>query len=567
MNRRSYRKAIGVIAIVLSLMGCNQRSKQTTVPAERPNIIFILTDDQRADTLGCMGNPVIQTPHIDQLAEEGVLFENASITSAICTPSRICYFLGQYERRHGVNFNSGTAVSQTAWKQSYPVILREAGYFTGYVGKNHAPIGNDGYSSGVMEDSFDYWYASHGHIGFYPKKECQEQTKIFDNAQADTQIEIIDEGVMNFLETNEAFMAGAEDFLRERPADKPFCLSICFNLPHDYGASRMQQLPSDPEIYKSLYRDRKDDMTLGDHYLAKAEIEKPKLPPAVLPVQYRQHGYDYVDEPATMRERKIRTYQAVTGIDKHVGNLRRKLKALGLSENTIIIYASDHGIMQGEFGLGGKALNYEKCLRVPMIAYDPRATVSSSKKRRKELVQSIDIAPTLLDIAGVPVPHTMQGDSMLPLVQGKQARWRRYAFAENLWSTRFGNPRVESVRSQRWKYIRYFENDQSIYERDLSDWVEMYKVTNPEAQRYKQWLDASIKGEAPVYEELYDLQNDPDETVNLADNSKYRKMLNRMRKACQDQLTRARGPQSSSLPTVELSKERLEYYRKYLKQD
>ncbi|MCK5565657.1 MAG: sulfatase-like hydrolase/transferase [Planctomycetes bacterium] len=548
------------------LAGCGIGRLEKDISADRPNIIFILTDDQRADTLGCMGNSLIQTPNIDRLAADGVLFENASITSAICTPSRISYFLGQYERRHGVNFNSGTAVAEEAWQKSYPALLKKAGYYTGYVGKNHSPIGNDGYSSGVMEKSFDYWYASHGHIGFYPKKQCQNQTDIFDNAKADTQIEIIDEGVMNFLETNEEFASGAKKFLEERPVDKPFCLSICFNLPHDFGASRMAQLEGDPEIYKSLYRDQKDDISLGDLYLAKSNIKTPKLPPEVLPTEYRQHGYDYVDKPKTMLERKIRTFQAVTGIDRHVGNVRRKLEELGLSKNTIIIYSSDHGIMQGEFGLGGKALNYERCLHVPMIAYDPRVNVSSKKKRRKELVQSIDIAPTLLGIAGISAPDSMQGASMLPLLQGKDVRWREHAFAENLWATRFGNPRIESVRSQRWKYIRYFENDQSIYNRNVSHWTEEYMVTNPQAALYKQWLNASVSGEKPVYEELYDLHNDPDEIVNLSDDPKHAKMLNKMRKVCQSQVAMARGSQTPPL-TVELSKERLEYYQKHLRQD
>ncbi|SDF24225.1 sulfatase-like hydrolase/transferase [Cellulophaga baltica] len=115
---------------------------------ERPNIVFILTDDQSYDLLGCTGNAVVQTPNIDKIAQEGILFTNAHVTSAICTPSRISILLSQYERKHGVNFNSGTSVSDTAWENSYPVILRNSGYYTGWVGKNHAPIGEGGYDSG-----------------------------------------------------------------------------------------------------------------------------------------------------------------------------------------------------------------------------------------------------------------------------------------------------------------------------------------------------------------------------------------------------------------------------------
>jgi arylsulfatase A-like enzyme len=209
-TRRDFLKAVGLGAAAIIAPGCRG---EIQTASGKPNIIFILTDDQRADSLGCMGNKIVKTPNIDKLAGDGVLFENASITSAICTPSRCCFFLGQYERRHGVNFNSGTSMAPVAWEKSYPILLRKTGYFTGYVGKNHSPIGLGGYKSGVIEKSFDYWYAGHRHLTFYPK----QRHKIFNNAKADTQVEVVEEGVTNFLESNEEFMAGAEQFLAERP--------------------------------------------------------------------------------------------------------------------------------------------------------------------------------------------------------------------------------------------------------------------------------------------------------------------------------------------------------------
>ena len=140
-------------------------------PQNPPNIILILADDQRWDSVGFMGKKNGQTPYLDQLAKEGYVFENAFVTSAICTPSRVSYFLGQYERKHGVNFNSGTAISQNAWKAAYPNLLKIAGYTTAYIGKNHVPIGADGYHSGHFENSFDFWYAGHRHLGFIPKND------------------------------------------------------------------------------------------------------------------------------------------------------------------------------------------------------------------------------------------------------------------------------------------------------------------------------------------------------------------------------------------------------------
>ncbi|MEM9846784.1 MAG: sulfatase-like hydrolase/transferase, partial [Bacteroidota bacterium] len=199
---------------------------------KQPNFIFILTDDQSYGMMACTGNEIVQTPNIDLLAEQGILFTNAHITSAICTPSRVSILLSQYERKHGVNFNSGTSVAPAAWKKSYPMLMRNAGYYTGWIGKNHAPVGEGGYQSGLMEKSFDYWYAGHDHLSFYPK----DRHAIFKDAKSDTQLEILQEGINDFLEdSNESRMENAIRFLEERPDSQAFMLSICLNLPH--GAS------------------------------------------------------------------------------------------------------------------------------------------------------------------------------------------------------------------------------------------------------------------------------------------------------------------------------------------
>ena len=531
----AYRFRVAMVALAISAT----MAYSTARSAERPNIIFLLTDDQRADTLGCMGNRVIETPHLDQLARDGVLFEKASVTSAICTPSRISYFLGQYERRHGVNFNSGTVVSEKAWRNSYPELVKRAGYYTGYVGKNHAPVGEGGYDSGRIEQTFDYWYAAHGHIGFYPKRQAKNP-EVFHNAVAHTQVELLGEGVDNFLFPQQSFLKAAKRFLDERPRDRPFCLSVCFNVPHGSSTSRMEMLPSDPDLYRTKYRDQLEEISLSPNYVAKRDVVHPKLPRDVLQAHYRQTGYDYVDRPDEMLERKVRTYQTVTGVDRFVGNLRKRLTELGLAENTVLIFSSDHGIMQGEFGLGGKALNYERCLHVPMIVCDPRVPPSAKGQRRKELVQSIDVAPTILDLAGVDTCATMQGRSLTALIENQPTNWREYAFAENLWSNRFGNPRIESVRDQRWKYLRYFENDQSVYDRRLTG-AALYVVTERQAIAYQNWRSATIEGEKPVYEELYDLENDPHETTNLIAVPAHAELLEKMRAKCQELVLAARG--------------------------
>lgn len=396
-----------LFVIGVSLFGTSlwaeQRAARHQTDAKRPNFVFILTNDQSYGMMGCDGNVVTQTPNLDRLAREGVFFDRAYITSAICTPSRISILLSQFERKHGVNFNSGTSVAPAAWAKSYPVVMRNNGYYVGYVGKNHAPIGNGGYTSGLMEQSFDYFYAGHGHIRFYPK----DHHEIFQSAKADTQVEIVGESIADFL-SNEHRLEGALRFLDSRPNDQPFCLSVCLNLPHSAGTGTMQLRESDDEMYKTMYRDV--EVPLPPYYIAKADIKKPKLPANLLKVENRQTGYSWVDKPSTARERITRQMQAMTGIDRMVGRVREKLDQEGVSENTVIIFCSDHGLYSGQHGLGGKAFCYEQTTHVPMLIYSPLVPERSRRKRVNDLVQSIDIAATMLDLAGIDLPDSFQGN-------------------------------------------------------------------------------------------------------------------------------------------------------------
>jgi len=360
---------------------------------DKPNVIFILTDDQSYGYMGCTGNSIVKTPNLDTMASEGVLFENAHITSGICTPSRVSILLSQYERTHGVNFNSGTSVSEEAWNKSYPVVLRKAGYF--------------------MEKSFDYWYAGHGHLTFYPKN----RHEIFNDAKSNTQTEIINESIDDFLDPNVRNLKGAIRFLEQRPKDKPFLLSINFNLPHGAGTETMKLKPDDDDMYKSLYRDL--DIPLPANYKAKRAIKKSKLPADVYKVENRQTIYDYVDTPEELKERFIRQFQAMAGIDRLVGNLRQKLKDLKLNKNTILVFTSDHGLFMGEQGIGGKAL-------FPLIIMDPRLPKHKRNKRNQSLVQTIDIAPTLLSWAGVDIPDSFQGKDISPITKEEAKEVREY---------------------------------------------------------------------------------------------------------------------------------------------
>jgi len=535
--------------ILTSLTACCVLTATICAKDKRPNIVFVLTDDQPVGYLSYEGNKVIQTPNIDTLAKEGTYFSNAHVaSSAICTPSRISILLGQHERKHGVNFNSGTSVSPEAWAQSYPVLMRDAGYVTGYIGKNHSPIGEGGYKSGLMEKSFDYWYAGHGHISFYSK----EKHRIFKHAQADTQLEIIQEGVSDFL-SNEERLEGAITFLEKRPSDRPFCLSICLNLPHDSSSSTMGNRASDDPIYKDFLKDV--EMPLPEHYLSKDQITTPKIPESVHHVRDRQHIYDYTDKPETLKPRYRRHMQAMVGIDRFIGQIREKLRNQEIDQNTIFVFTSDHGLFLGQFGLGGKSLCYEINTRVPFIIYDPRIEKSKRVHKSDALIQHCDIAPTLLSKAGIEISKEMQGFPLDGLLDGTKDNIRDYLFSENLWVNNFGNPHCEAIQDKEWKYIRYYQNNtpSSRYRLKIGKALGIkrgtmiYEVRDTDIPVYFSMRDTALKGEQPVYEELYHVGADPFETKNLINNTEYKTHLDRLRSAFLPLLKQIRG---KGLPKV-----------------
>ncbi len=466
-----------------------------TGATSRPNVIVVLADDMRAGYTGHEGHPLIQTPNIDSLAAGGTVFSTAFATSAVCTPSRTTLLTGLYERRHGINFNSNSAMSNEAWARSYPMLLKSDGYFVGYIGKNHTPIGQNeegviGYDSGVMDNSFDYWYSGHKHLGFYPKD--KKQHKIFANAKADTQVEIMEEGMENFFTPDKAFQEGY-NFLDSRPKDKPFALLLNFNVPHGHSTGSMALRESDPALYRTAYRDQIDEIELVPSYIAEDDIVTPKIPKPVYNGEYIK-TYNYVKTPDAMKEREIRTIQTISGIDKLLGKLLCKLEDQDVADNTVIVFTSDHGLMHGEHGLGGKVLLYDPSVRIPLIVYDPRPSDTPVVPESDELVALVDIAPTILELTGVPAPQDAQGKSLTPLLHGIDTGWRQALFLENNMTIQ-NYPRMEGVRTRRWKYIRYFDKAKD--------------------QGYADMLVASINGEQPVYEELYDLENDPTETHNV----------------------------------------------------
>ncbi|BDD02277.1 sulfatase-like hydrolase/transferase [Persicobacter psychrovividus] len=563
-------RKIPFIFLLIIFFSPTLRAKDKLKKKQRPNIIFILTDDQPYDYLGVTGNPYLKTPNIDKLANEGVLMTNAHVVSPICMPSRTSILLSQYERTHHVDFNSGTAVSEKAWANAYPMVLRKNGYFTGYIGKNHTPVGDGAYISGVLEKSFDYFMAGHRHLGFYPK----DRHKIFNDCKADTQVEILEEVSKDFLESNEFRLNRATNFIKERPKEKPFFLNICFNLPHGASTSTMKMKPTDPATYRTLYRDI--DIELDSLYVARKDIVSPKLPKDVLRSENRQKGYYYSDNPSDCKERYIRQLQACTGIDQLVGQVRDMLKKEHLDKNTIIVYMSDHGLFMGQQGLYGKALLYERCTRIPLIIYNPADKIGRKDHRNDALVESIDLGTTFLSWAGITAPSTYQGKDISQVYKDKSLSVRDHSYTENLWSTQFGNPRCESVQNKEWKYIRYYKNEnfgaqkkyQIMDKFHIKETDMLYAVHEGDIATYYDYLTASFS-EPAVYEELYHISKDRAEVDNLVHDKRYAKVLDELRQVWKQKVHQAyKEDYTNVVPWTYKTTQRVKDAKySYLKQD
>ncbi len=391
----------------------------------RPNIIFLLTDDQRFDDLGCMGNRIIQTLNLDRLASDGVTFDNAFVTTAICCASRASILTGQHMRRHGIE-DFLTPLSSEAMDQTYPVLLRQAGYRTGFLGKMAIGRPLEGVRHlALPADKFDFWYGFTQSINFR---------------------QVVD-GKPRFLTT--LLAEKAIEFLRTNPEGKPFCLSISFKSPHgpfNFFDPQAENPYENTEIPAPANYTRED-------YEAQPEFLRTSL-----------NGSDaWPKAPHARLLKSARTcYRLITGVDAAVGRIMATLTELGLDRNTVVIFTSDHGDLRGVHGLTGKWIMYEESIRIPLIVHDPRLPQTLRGTRREQMVLNIDLAPTLLALGGAPIPACMQGRDVSPLLRSPSMAWRSEWFYEHTYNT---NPprrpiaKSEGVRTDRWKYIRYTEPD------------------------------------------------------------------------------------------------------------
>jgi len=427
--------------------------------AARPNLVFLMADNLRHDLLGCAGNHIIQTPHIDQLAERGVRLENAFCTTSMCNSSRASVFTGLYRRTHG--YSHVPPLRREMLSKSYPVLLKRAGYRTGFVGKFGIDV-----EQGVPDNLFD----------FYRRAIAWSKSEPYMRRDDDGNLKH-----MTRINGDRAI-----SFLRSCRRGQPFCLSVSFSAPHaEYDSPDPH--PADP-AQADLYQN--ETIAPAPHSLPADFARLPRF----LQRGLSRTWYEPYEPPAEYQRMMQGMYRVITGIDEQVGRIVEELKRLELADNTVIIFTSDNGMLIGEHGLGWIWLIYEGSIRVPLIVYDPRLAEQRRGTVRSEMALNVDLAPTLLDMAGVDVPASMQGRSLVPLLEGDQVDWRTDFFYEFLFEYE-GIPKSEGVRGLRYVYARYFEED-------------------------------------PVYEQLFDLERDPHQTENLAEKPNSRAVLNQLRQRC-----------------------------------
>jgi len=457
LSRREFLRTAGVAgAATLMPLAARAAGKR------RPNIIFMFADDQAKESMGYAGNPVIQTPNMDRLAADGVFFENAFITTPICACCRASILTGQHMRRHGIE-DFRTPLSAEAFALTYPMLLREAGYRTAYLGK--FAIGRPDKEQkhlALPADKFDHWYGFPQSISF--KQEIDGETHYLTSVMTKQAIE----------------------FMQSTPEGQPFCITLAYKEPHGpltYFDPDFPELDEDVEIPrpKTLTQEAYDKMPAFVRDSLNGSGDVPR----------------FLTQPEAYQKYMRKLYSYISRMDHSVGAVMDAIQDQGLADNTIIIYSSDHGSFMGAHGLTGKWLMYEESIRVPLIVWDGRLPKERRGVRHEAMALNIDWAPTMLDYAGVPIPEAMQGESLRPLVEGKEDSLREDAYFEHTYVHHDNIRSSEAVRTDDWKYIRYFR-------------------------------------QKPVYEELFHLAEDPEELNNVAGDAKFASTLARLRTRCDE---------------------------------
>ncbi len=460
-SRRADWRVLLTGCLLLAVTACSQNGPE---PPDRPNLLFILTDDQRHDALSIYDTfPWLETPNLDALAADGVVFENAFVTTSLCSPSRGSFLTGTYANRHGVIVNE--YVDPATELPTFPEVLQQNGYETAYIGKWHmAP-------HDTPRKGFDHWVSFRGQGKYF---DCQLN---IDGVSEMSQKYITDE----LTDRTIAFLR------RER--EKPFAVYLSHKAVH----GPFTPAPRHAELYSGVEfrsRDNPDDnMAAKPAWLREAAAKRRQGKPVA----------DFGNE-----ERMMNMLRAISAVDEGVGRIIAELREQEILDETAVVFAGDNGYFYGEHGgLGDKRKAYEPSMRIPILMrYPPLAEPGT---REDAMVLNIDVAPTLLELAGARIPETMQGHSWVGVLRGEDAG-RDSFFYEYYEEIRYrprggygGTPTTLAVRTKDWKYITYPE----------------------------------LEGEI---DELYHLSADPEELNNLAVDPAHAGQLAHMKKLLAQQM-------------------------------
>ena len=405
---------------------------------DRPNIVFLLTDDQTTYSLGCYGNTDVKTPNIDGLARDGLTFDRHYVTTAICMASRASIMTGMFEYKTGCNFEHGAMLRQH-WQKSYPILLRQAGYHTAMAGKIGFEVAETPNKKGSLpKEDFDAWGAGPGQTHYQTSKNSSMAKYAKD-----------------YPHSSRSYGAFGRDFIRESAKSKqPFCLSISFKAPHKPDTPD----PIDDHIYtgKVFKKPANYGREHGQHFSKQSQQGR----------QYeRFHSWGYATDYDNIMKRY---HQQVYAIDAAVGMIREALTKHGVENNTVVIFTSDNGFFCGSHGYGSKVLPYEESSRVPMIFFDPRKSLPSKLARTRALTGGIDIAPTILDLAGLPIPANMDGKSLLSLYQKPTATMHTSLPLINVWGPKATHSLAVVTQDQKYVFWPYgdagFTPTEEIYD-------------------------------------------------------------------------------------------------------
>lgn len=480
-------RTIAALCAILLLV-----SSAFAADAKRPNVLLILTDDQRWDCLGVAGHKHLKTPNIDRLAKEGAYFKNAFCTTSLCSPSRASILSGLYAHKHGVS-NNFTEYPQTL--VSFPQRLQSTGYATAYIGKYHMGEEND-----EPRPGFDYFVTHKG------------QGKYFDTE-------------FNFHGKERKVVKGyyttavtdmALDWLEKQPDDKPFCLIVGHKAPHSFYYPEEKYAQAFDEV-KVEYPDTAFKLD-----------NKPEWIKQRLSTWHGIYGplFDYRKKFPDSSPEAVKDFAAMTraywgtilSVDDSVGRMIDYLQKSGQLDNTLVIFMADNGLLNGEHGMVDKRTAHEPSIRIPLVMRSPKLLPTDKPRQVEELALTVDIAPTVLELCGAEPLDDIHGRSLVNVARGDATGWRTSFLYSYNYEKQFPyTPNVRAVRTDHWKYIHYPPGDGS-----------------PDKHKA----------------ELYHLRDDPEERHNLIDHPEHAEQLADLRQEL-EKLLKATGASPDKMPLDE----------------